>query len=331
MSGDQGKKPREGGGTDVGGPTADGNSPGAPARPRAPRIATDLISVSQAKMPGAVTAAELDAALEKFRPQFEAYEAFRKSLPPEPPPTDTAIPIWVRPKGAKKSIELVAFLNRTLDELGYEQVGRQNVDTFTEIGFRDRRSNSFVERFVRFTSFGGPTEYISARFGLRHTPADLFANEEDMRFLPSSHRSIFDNQPSWRCRMNFPLGDSADWGPRDALFIPDCEESVLAQRIEGAFADLIADRLAAISDIQGLFDLTTSGAGPFPWSQFGNNGRVSIVGYLGLKLGRAPAELRSMLVPHVSKFKRPPNTSEPTAEEFVDMVLKDADAALGRR
>jgi hypothetical protein len=67
---------------------------------------------------------------------------------------------------------------------------------------------------------------------------------------------------------------------------------------------------------------------PFRWPKWGDSPRVAMVVYLGRKLGRDASELRSILIPHVAKFKSPPNTSEPSAEEFVDRMLKDADVAL---
>jgi hypothetical protein len=56
-----------------------------------------------------------------------------------------------------------------------------------------------------------------------------------------------------------------------------------------------------------------------------------MIAYLGRKLGRDSASLKSALVRHVGKFKSPPNTSAPSAEEFVDRTLAEADAALARQ
>jgi hypothetical protein len=69
---------------------------------------------------------------------------------------------------------------------------------------------------------------------------------------------------------------------------------------------------------------------PFPWFSWGNSGRVAMAAFLGRKLGQDSASLTSALVPHVGKFKSPPNTSVPSAEEFVDRTLKEADAALAK-
>jgi hypothetical protein len=53
--------------------------------------------------------------------------------------------------------------------------------------------------------------------------------------------------------------------------------------------------------------------------------------YLGRKLGRDPASLKSALLSRVGKFKSPPNTSAPSAEEFVDRTLSEADPALAQQ
>jgi hypothetical protein len=50
--------------------------------------------------------------------------------------------------------------------------------------------------------------------------------------------------------------------------------------------------------------------------------------YLGRKLGRDAGTLKSALTPHVGRFKSPPCASAPSAEEFVDRTLTEADAAL---
>jgi hypothetical protein len=69
---------------------------------------------------------------------------------------------------------------------------------------------------------------------------------------------------------------------------------------------------------------------PFPWFSWGDSGRVGMTVYLGRKLGRDPGALKSALLPHVGKFKSPPCASAPSAEEFVDRTLVEADVALAQ-
>ena len=156
----------------------------------------------------------------------------------------------------------------------------------------------------------------------------LLAKEERLAFLPAAYREIYGRLPPWFCYMDLDLGRASGWGERWRLDMTEFSLLDLAQRIASAVrAQPVAD-ITKVRDIEALFELGVQDKEPFRWLKGGDTARVAMVAYLGRKLGRDADELRSTLIPHVAKFKSPPDTSEPSAEAFVDRVLADADAAL---
>jgi len=280
------------------------------------------------RAPGVVSDADKAQAKALLESEFGDYERFRKSLPKEAPPTKPSktIPVWTA--DSKQSIDLVHFLTETLQHLGYVPAGRNADEDHNEIGFRAAWSSPAVEHFVSFNAWGRPNQYLSASISLGHTPADLFADQARLNFLPAAYRDIYARQPIWQKHMSFELGRIASWGLRFSLDITEFSASSLARQIEDSIRTFAVEKLSSVKDVGSMFELGVRDEEPFRWPKWGDTPRVAMVAYLGRKLGRDADELRSTLIPYVAKFKSPPDTSEPSAEEFVDRVLRDADVAL---
>ncbi|MFZ1965274.1 MAG: hypothetical protein WAU78_17725 [Roseiarcus sp.] len=278
--------------------------------------------------PGRLSEAERAQGAAILEREFGDYERFRRSLPKEEPPTKLpkTIPVWLA--GAKKPIDLVDFLNQTLAHVGYAPIGRLAYDSMNVLGFRALWSSPIVEHFIEFGATGRPNEYLQASVSLRHPPADAFANEAQLRLLPAAYREVYAQQPPWQCKMHFDLGQQAAWEARSRLDSVEYSATALAQRIEESIRTIVITKLEAIKSIKSLFEICVRDEEPFRWFPWGDSSRVAAAAYLGRKLGRDPAWLKSTLVPRTGRFKSPPNTSAPTAEEYVDRVIHDADAAL---
>jgi hypothetical protein len=269
--------------------------------------------------------AEAKAILER---EFGDFERFRQSLPKEQPPKICkTIPMWFA--GEAKPVDFVALLNETLERVGYAPAGRRAVEDLNVYGFRADWSSSEVEYFLAFRSRGRPNQFIDADVSLRHPPAEAFANEKILRYLPDGYRDIYARQPAWECALHFDLGAPAIW-PRSRLDSAAITPSDFTQTIDAVVRQIVLDKFQSVHDCAALFELAIGEKAPFPWSAWGDSRRVAMAAYLGRKLGRDPASLKSALVPHVGSFKSPPNTSAPSAEEFVDRTLKEADAALAK-
>jgi hypothetical protein len=277
---------------------------------------------------GRVSDAERAEAKAMLERHFGDFERFRRSLPKEQPAKiRKTIPMWFADES--KPVDFVALLNETLKRFGYAPARRQAVEDLNVYGFRADWSSSEVAHFLAFRSHGRPNQFIDASVSLGHPPAEAFANETMLRYLPESYREIYAREPAWQCTLSFDLGAPAGW-PRSTLDSAAMTLSDFSQAVDAAVGKSVIAQFQNVRDCIALFDLAIGDKEPFPWSAWGNSGRVAMAIYLGRKLGRDPASLKSELVSHVGKFKSPPNTSAPSAEEFVDRTLAEADAALAR-
>jgi hypothetical protein len=269
--------------------------------------------------------AEAKAILER---EFGDFERFRQSLPKEQPPKiRKTLPMWFA--GEAKPVDFVALLNETLQRVGCAPAGRWAAEDMNVYGYRAAWSSSEVEHFLAFRSQGRPNQFIDADVSLRHPPAEGFANETMLRYLPDGYRDIYARQPAWQCALHFDLGAAASW-PRSRLDSSTIPLSDFPQTVDAAVRNCVVAQFESVCDCAALFELAIGDKAPFAWFSWGNSGRVAMAIYLGRKLGQDSASLKSALVPHVGKFKSPPSTSAPSAEEFVDRTLTEADAALAK-
>jgi hypothetical protein len=267
--------------------------------------------------------AEAKAILER---EFGDFERFRQSLPKEQPvKIRETIPMWFA--GETKPVDFVALLNEALQRVGYAPAGREAAEDLNVYGFRADWSSSEVEHFLAFRSQGRPAQFIDAAVSLRHSPAETFANQTMLRYLPDGYRDIYARQPAWECALHSDLGTAAGW-PRSRLSSAAMTLSDFTPAVDAAVRNCVVAKFQGVRDCAALFELAIGDKAPFPWFSWGDCGRVAMAIYLGRKLGQDPASLKSALVSHVGKFKSPPNTSAPSAEEFVDRTLAEADAAL---
>jgi hypothetical protein len=148
-----------------------------------------------------------------------------------------------------------------------------------------------------------------------------------LSYLPDGYREIYARKPAWECALHFRLDGSADW-PQPRLDSVKITPSDFSQIVDAAVRNCVVAKFQSVRDCAALFELAIGDKAPFPWFSWGDCSRVAMAIYLGRELGQDPASLKSALVAHVGKFKSPPNTSAPSAEEFVDRTLAEADAAL---
>jgi hypothetical protein len=165
---------------------------------------------------------------------------------------------------------------------------------------------------------------------LRHPPAEAFANETMLRYLPDAFRTIYAHMFPWECGLRFDLGKSAGW-PEGRLDAPKQTPQELGRTIDAAVRKFAVAKYQSVRDCAALFELAIADETPFRWQSWGDSRRVAMTIYLGRKLGHPSASLKSALASHVGTFKSPPDKSAPSAAEFVDRALTEADAALTRR
>lgn len=304
------------------------SAPTAPPVGTASQGGSQHYAVQFVPLGGRVSEAQRAEATAMLERHFGDFERFRQSLTEEPrPKIRKTIPMWFA--GEAKPVDFVALLNETLRGVGYAPVGRQAVENLNVYGFRANWSSSAVEHFLAFRSNGRPNQFIDADVSLRHPAAEAFAHEMMLRYLPAGHRQIYANEPAWECELHFDLGAAADW-PRSRLDSSTISLADFPPAVDAAVHNCVVARFQGVCNCGALFELAIGDKAPFPWFPWGDSDRVAMSVYLGRKLGRDPASLKSALVPHVGKFKSPPCDSSPSAEEFVDHALAEADAALAR-
>ena len=246
------------------------------------------------------------------------------------PPNDSAhaVPIWF--VGQRKPIDAAPVLDDALERVGYAACGRITDPKLSVLGYRANGSSSEVEQFLTLSIWGQPNQLVSADCSLRHPPAEAFADETMLRYLPESFREVYARSSPWDRGLRFNLGKLAGW-PDGRIETLKRTPQEVDQTIEAAILQFVLAKYENVRDCASLFDLALGDEAPFCWWQWGDTRRVAMTIYLGRKLGRDPASLKSALHSRVGKFKSPPNTSAPSAEEFVDRTLSEADPALAQQ
>jgi hypothetical protein len=301
-------------------------APTAPPVGKPSQVGSQHYAVQFVPLAGRVSEAQQAEATAILEGEFGDFERFRQSLPKEPPPKiRKTVPMWFA--GAAKSVDFVALMNETLQRVGYAPIGRTAVEDLSVYGFRATWSSPEVEHFLAFRSWGRPNQFIDADVGLRHPPAEAFAHEMMLRYLPAGYRDIYASQPAWECALHFDLGDPAGW-PKASLDSSAIAQSDFPPTVDAAVRKCVVAQFQDVCDCGALFELAIGDKAPFPWRPWGASSRVAMTAYLGRKLGRDAGTLKSALTPHVGRFKSPPCASAPSAEEFVDRTLTEADAAL---
>jgi hypothetical protein len=311
-------------------PDAEAPSPAPTAPPvRVPsQGGSQHYAVQFVPLGGRVSEAKRAEATTMLERHFGDFERFRRSLPKEQPTKiRKTIPVWFA--GEAKPVDFVALLNKTLRRVGYAPVGRQAIENLNVYGFRADWSSPEVEHFLAFRSNGRPNQFIDADVSLRHPPAEAFAHEMMLRYLPPGYRQIYAGKAAWECELHFDLGAAAGW-PRSRLDSSTIALADFPPAVDVAVRKCVVAQLQDVCDCMALFELAIADKAPFPWFPWGDSGRVAMSIYLGRKLGRDPGSLKSALVSRVGKFKSPPCASTPSAEEFIDRALAEADAALAR-
>jgi hypothetical protein len=229
--------------------------------------------------------------------------------------------------GETKPVDAAPVLDGALERVGYAPSGRMTDKKLSLLGCRANWSSSEIEHFLTLSVWGQPNQFVSAECSLRHPPAEAFANETMLRRLPNAFRTIYARMFPWECGLRFDLGKSAGW-PEGRVDSPKQTPQELGQTLDAAVRQFALAKYQSVRDCAALFELAIGDEAPFRWQSWGDSRRVAMTIYLGRKLGRPPALLKSVLVPHVGTFKSPPDKSAPSAEEFVDCALAEADAAL---
>lgn len=238
-----------------------------------------------------------------------------------------AVPTWF--VGERKPIDAAPVLDDALERVGYAPCGRMTDPKLSILGYRANGSSADVEQFLVLSVWGQPNHLVSAEGTLRHPPAEAFASEAVLRYLPSAFRELYARMSPWDCGLRFDVGGVARWpdGRIDAL---EQTPQELGQTLDAAVRQFALAKYQGVYDCASLFDLAFGDEAPFRWRPWGDSRRVAMTIYLGRKLGRDSASLKSTLVSRVEAFNSAPNASAPSAEEFVDRTLTEADAALAQ-
>jgi hypothetical protein len=269
--------------------------------------------------------------LRAIAPAVDALSAIGKDQDPNVKSENAsanAVPTWFA--GETKPVDAAPVLDGALERVGYAPAGRMTDKKLSLLGYRANWSSSEIEHFLTFSIWGQPNQFVSAQCSLRHPPAEAFANETMLRYLPNAFRASFARMFPWECGLRFDLGKSAGW-PEGRIDCPKQTPQELDQTLDAAVRQFALAKYQSVRDCAALFDLTFGDETPFRWWQWGDSRRVATTIYLGRKLGHPAVSLKSALVSHVGTFKSPPDTSAPSAEEFVDRTLAEADMALARQ
>ena len=275
-----------------------------------------------------VWAARLLRAIAPAIDALSASGAHQDPYAKSPPDSAGAVPIWF--VGQTKPIDAAPVLDDALKRVGYAACGRRTDPKLSVLGYRANGGSPEVEQFLALSIWGQPNQLVGVDCSLRHPPAEAFADETMLRYLPENFREVYARSSLWDRGLRFSLGKLAGW-PDGRIETQKRTPQEVDQILEAAIRQFVLAKYEHVRDCASLFDLAFGNEVPFCWRQWGDTRRVAITIYLGRKLDRDPASLKSVLLSHVGKFKSPPNTSAPSAEEFVDRTLSEADAALARQ
>lgn len=244
----------------------------------------------------------------------------------------TPVPFLAR--DTEKPVDLVRFLNGVLSDLGFSPVGRRSYDDNNDFGFRENRRSDGVELCLGFETRGRIAYYLKATCYLTHRPAEQFADTQMLMVLPAAYERIFAETPVWMTILNHGLGGDAGWAPDHLLVLHENSIAEIACRIEAVVKTYVEPKFGAIDTLEALYEFLLDGREPFPWNnsrlrvKLGSPQRVAMVAYLGRRIGVAAKTLKDALLPHVGVFKSPPYARAPSSEEYMDLVLANADRAI---
>jgi hypothetical protein len=211
-------------------------------------------------------------------------------------------------------------INEALSDRGYKRMKR-----FT---YRALWSKPEVEHFLYLEFHGTPKHLLTARFGFRNLPAELFSlrsirsyGGELYRLVRQRHDERFD------CAMNFSFGRLRSPVRRWSLNTPDFSGSELAARVKSEIEDLLLPRIQGVREPSVFHALLLSDVEPFPWVACNGAIRAAQVVAIGRQLGMEATQIRAELRPR-ERWIRVGLHKGCEPEYYIERVLEDWDAQM---
>lgn len=209
-------------------------------------------------------------------------------------------------------------INETLSNLGYKRMKR-----FT---YRALWSTPEVEHFLYLQLYGTPKQLLTARFGLRNPPAELFSLRS-IRTYGGDLGRLVRHDERFDCFMNFSFGRLTSPVRRWSLHTPDFPGPMLAKRIGSEIEGLL---LPSIQGVRGLSEFQAfliSDVEPFPWVACNGAIRAAQVVATGRRIGMEAARIRVALRPRKEWISVGLNRVG-DGETYVDKLIEDWDSQV---
>jgi hypothetical protein len=226
----------------------------------------------------------------------------------------------------RKQTNLDDIFAPALIAVGYKKVAK--------LTYRAGWSTDAVEQFLAFDAYGAPKQYLSGNAGFRNTKAEAFAEQCQQRYVSQTYFRCMPKggyvYPPFFCLMNFSIGSLLGWEVRDSLDMWGLSPDELASAVVEPIQSKLIPFVGGITTIEGLHDLLESDREPLRWYSRGPYYRAALVAYLARTLDVARETTKASLMAHAKLIENGIDTTRLTAESYIDHILDDANAAVGR-
>lgn len=205
------------------------------------------------------------------------------------------------------------FINNTLSDLGYKRMRR-----FT---YKALWSTPEVEHFLYLQLYGTPNNVLTAGFGFRNLPAELFSFRS-IRTYGGDLGCLIRHDQRFDCFMNFGFGRLKSPANRWSLYTPDFSDSMLAEKVRSVTEDLLLPKIQQVGRLSEFFALLITDVEPFPWVACNGAIRAAQVVAVGRQIGMEATEIHAALQPR-EKWIRVGSSGADEAGSYVNKLVDD--------
>ena len=206
------------------------------------------------------------------------------------------------------------FLNQTMEALGYQRVRK--------LIYKATWSSPEVEHFLYLETYGRPKEFLTARFGIRNSRAELFSLNSIKAYGGEIYQLIR-HDDRYDCMMNFSFERLNTPIRRWALYMPDYSMPMLMKQLTSEIEERLLPVVRDLDNLHRLFSFLLSDAEPCPWVASNGAARAAQVVSIGHRISIEAREILAGLQPREKWITLSLNQSTYDAVSYINRLLKD--------